>query len=143
MTSFSAGAERARPCGEGAPVLYQQGTAGRLVRGLLTCRPGQYFCAVGAKSVTDDPHPLKSLNSIRISYFGKMRRYAKNRSEENDGEPIKRELYLNRLIERKENGLVKIVAGIRRCGKSYLLFKLFYQYLLDSGVDAAGIIAVP
>jgi len=58
-------------------------------------------------------------------------------------ELIKRDLYLNRLIERKENGLIKVVTGIRRCGKSYLLFKLFYQYLLDSGVDAARIITVP
>lgn len=58
-------------------------------------------------------------------------------------EPIKRDIYLNRLIERKENGLIKVVTGIRRCGKSYLLFKLFYQYLLDSGVDASRIITVP
>lgn len=58
-------------------------------------------------------------------------------------ESIKRELYLNRLIERRENGLIKVVTGIRRCGKSYLLFKLYYQYLLDSGVDADRIIAVP
>ncbi len=58
-------------------------------------------------------------------------------------ETIKRELYLNRLIERRENGLIKVVTGIRRCGKSYLLFKLYYQYLLDSGVDADRIIAVP
>lgn len=42
-------------------------------------------------------------------------------------EPIKRDLYLNRLIEQKENGLVKVITGIRRCGKSYLLFQLFYQ----------------
>ncbi len=50
---------------------------------------------------------------------------------------------MNRLIERKENGLIKVVTGIRRCGKSYLLFKLFYGYLLDSGVDASRIITVP
>ena len=58
-------------------------------------------------------------------------------------ELIKRDLYLNRLIERRENGLIKVVTGIRRCGKSYLLFKLYYQYLLDSGVDASRIITVP
>lgn len=57
-------------------------------------------------------------------------------------EPIKRDIYLNRLIERKENGLIKVVTGIRRCGKSYLLFRLFYQYLLDSGVDASRIISI-
>lgn len=58
-------------------------------------------------------------------------------------EQIKRDLYLNRLIERRENGLIKVVTGIRRCGKSYLLFKLYYQYLLDSGVDAERIICIP
>ncbi len=41
-------------------------------------------------------------------------------------EQIKRDLYLNRLIERRENGMIKVVTGIRRCGKSYLLFKLYY-----------------
>ena len=49
-------------------------------------------------------------------------------------EQIKRDLYLNRLIERRENGMIKVVTGIRRCGKSYLLFKLYYQYLIESGV---------
>lgn len=58
-------------------------------------------------------------------------------------ETIKRDLYLNRLIERRENGLIKVVTGIRRCGKSYLLFRLYYQYLLDSGVDASRIIRIP
>lgn len=58
-------------------------------------------------------------------------------------EQIKRDIYLNRLIERRENGLIKVVTGIRRCGKSYLLFKLYYQYLLDSGVDAERIICIP
>ena len=57
-------------------------------------------------------------------------------------EAIKRDLYLNRLIDRKENGLIKVITGIRRCGKSYLLFKLYYQYLLDSGVSADRIITV-
>lgn len=58
-------------------------------------------------------------------------------------EPIKRDLYLNRLVERRENGLIKVITGIRRCGKSYLLFRLYYQYLLDSGVEASRIIRVP
>lgn len=56
---------------------------------------------------------------------------------------IKRDTYLNRLIERRENGLIKVVTGIRRCGKSYLLFKLYYQYLLDSGVEKNRIITIP
>lgn len=58
-------------------------------------------------------------------------------------EIIKRDIYLNRLIERRENGLIKVVTGIRRCGKSYLLFKLYYQYLLASGIDASRIIRIP
>ena len=58
-------------------------------------------------------------------------------------EPIKRDLYLNRLIERRENGLIKVITGIRRCGKSYLLFRLYYQYLLKSGVDPSRIITIP
>jgi len=58
-------------------------------------------------------------------------------------EQIKRDVYLNRLIERRENGMIKVVTGIRRCGKSYLLFRLYYQYLLDSGVDASRILTIP
>ena len=57
-------------------------------------------------------------------------------------ETIKRDLYLNRLIERRENGLIKVITGIRRCGKSYLLFNLYYQYLLDSGVEESRIIRI-
>ena len=47
---------------------------------------------------------------------------------------IKRDIYLNKLISRKENGLIKIVTGIRRCGKSYLLNELFVNHLKESGV---------
>ena len=47
---------------------------------------------------------------------------------------IKRDEYLNRIIDRKENGLIKVITGIRRCGKSFLLFNLFYDYLIESGV---------
>lgn len=46
-----------------------------------------------------------------------------------------RKTYLDRLIERKHNGLVKILTGIHGCGKSYLLRKLFRDYLIKSGVD--------
>ena len=53
---------------------------------------------------------------------------------------IKRDLYLNQLIERKQNGLIKVITGIRRCGKSYLLNTLFYDYLKSSGVDENHII---
>ena len=47
---------------------------------------------------------------------------------------IRRDLYLNKLIKRKNNGLIKVVTGIRRCGKSYLLNNLFYNHLIKSGV---------
>lgn len=53
---------------------------------------------------------------------------------------IKRDLYLNRLISRKENGLIKIITGIRRCGKSYLLDPLFKNYLVSEGVEKDHII---
>ena len=53
---------------------------------------------------------------------------------------IKRDYYLNKLIKRKNNGLIKVVTGIRRCGKSYLLNTLFYNHLLESGVDKEHII---
>lgn len=53
-----------------------------------------------------------------------------------------RNMYLNKLIRRKGNGMIKVITGIRRCGKTYLLFELFYQYLLDSGVDEQHIIKI-
>lgn len=53
---------------------------------------------------------------------------------------IKRDIYLNRLINRKNNGMIKVVTGVRRCGKSYLLFKLFYDYLRQNGVSEDHII---
>ena len=53
---------------------------------------------------------------------------------------IKRDVYLNKLISRKENGLIKIITGIRRCGKSYLLDPLFKNYLLESDVKEDHII---
>ena len=48
---------------------------------------------------------------------------------------IKRQTYLSEIIKRKQNGLVKVITGIRRCGKSYLLNTLFKNYLLESGVE--------
>ena len=53
---------------------------------------------------------------------------------------IKRDIYLNKLISRKENGLIKIITGIRRCGKSYLLDPLFKDYLIQNGVKEDHII---
>ena len=55
---------------------------------------------------------------------------------------IKRDDYLRRLIDKKENGLIKVITGIRRCGKSFLLFNLFYDYLIDSGVNEEQIITI-
>ena len=55
---------------------------------------------------------------------------------------IKRDFYLSKLIQHKKNGLVKIITGIRRCGKSYLLFKLFRDHLLESGIKEYHIISV-
>ena len=56
--------------------------------------------------------------------------------------PIKRDRFLNELISKKENGLIKVVTGIRRCGKSYLLFNLFYEHLLACGVKEENIIKI-
>ena len=53
---------------------------------------------------------------------------------------IKRDFYLNKLISRKNNGLIKVITGVRRCGKSYLLNTLFYRHLLDSNVSEDHIV---
>ena len=53
---------------------------------------------------------------------------------------FKREIWLNKLIRKKHNGLVKVITGIRRCGKSYLLFNLFKAHLLEEGVSPDHII---
>lgn len=55
---------------------------------------------------------------------------------------IKRDKYLNDLINHMHNGMVKVVTGIRRCGKSYLLFNIFKKYLLNQGIPASHIIMI-
>ena len=55
---------------------------------------------------------------------------------------INRDIYLSRLIDKRENGLIKVITGIRRCGKSYLLFYLFRDYLISSGVKEEQIIFI-
>lgn len=55
---------------------------------------------------------------------------------------IKRDYYLKKLVDKKENGRIKIITGIRRCGKSYLLCKLYKEYLLSHGVKEHQIISL-
>ena len=55
---------------------------------------------------------------------------------------IKRDLYLQQLIDRRHNGMIKVITGVRRCGKSYLVFNLFNNYLKSNGVDDKHIIKV-
>ncbi len=56
---------------------------------------------------------------------------------------IERNLYLDKLIARKENGAIKVITGMRRCGKSFLLFELFYKHLISTGVSKDHIICIP
>lgn len=56
---------------------------------------------------------------------------------------IKRDYYLQKLIAKKHNGLIKVITGMRRCGKSYLLFTLFKKHLLESGVAEDHIVEIP
>lgn len=53
---------------------------------------------------------------------------------------IERPRYLNKLIERRQNGLIKVISGNRRAGKSYLLFNLYHDYLIEDGVDESCIV---
>lgn len=55
---------------------------------------------------------------------------------------IRRDAYLRKLIDRKDNGLVKVITGIRRCGKSVLLFDLFKNHLIENGVKRDHIIEI-
>lgn len=55
---------------------------------------------------------------------------------------IKRDKYLNALINRMHNGLIKVVTGIRRCGKSYMIFTIFKNYLLEQGIDEGHIVSI-
>ncbi len=55
---------------------------------------------------------------------------------------IERKIYLNRLIDSRDNGLIKIITGIRRSGKSYLLFRLFADWLKEQGINDANIIKI-
>ena len=54
----------------------------------------------------------------------------------------KRQIYLDKLIARKDNGLIKVVTGVRRCGKSFLLFKLYKEYLNSLGIEDSHIMQI-
>ena len=53
---------------------------------------------------------------------------------------VERKVHLEKIIARRQNGLIKVITGVRRCGKSYLLFELYYRYLLSQNVPSASII---
>lgn len=55
---------------------------------------------------------------------------------------INRDFYLKKLISREKNGLIKVITGVRRCGKSYLLFNIFHDYLIEKGVAQSHIIEI-
>ena len=55
---------------------------------------------------------------------------------------IKRDKYLQKLVDRMHNGMIKVITGIKRSGKSYLVFKIFREYLKNNGVDDTHIIAI-
>ncbi len=55
---------------------------------------------------------------------------------------VARPIYLDKLIRLKHNGMIKIITGVRRCGKSYLLFELFLNHLLEQGVQEDYIVEV-
>lgn len=55
---------------------------------------------------------------------------------------LQKKQYLQKLISKKDNGRVKIITGIRRCGKSYLLFEIFTEYLKETGVAEEQIIGL-
>ena len=55
---------------------------------------------------------------------------------------IQRDIYLQRIIDRKENGMIKVITGLRRCGKSFLLFELYRDYLITQGIREEQIITI-
>ena len=68
--------------------------------------------------------------------------FVKNTKKGNDIMEIKRDHYLSQLIMRKDNGMIKVITGIRRCGKSFLLFRIFKHYLMENGIDREHIIEI-
>ena len=82
--------------------------------------------------------PFKPFDSV-------CNRLDKNLSTERNGRPImfKRDKYLNQLIRSRDNHQVKVITGIRRAGKSYLINEIFFDWLVENGVDATHIIKFP
>lgn len=85
--------------------------------------------------------PLTSESLLKYNIF-RNQVYIYSFSEWGPFMEIKRDVYLNKLIRKRKNGLIKVVTGIRRCGKSYLLFHLFHNHLLEEGVPENHIIEV-
>lgn len=75
-------------------------------------------------------------------YLNKLGKYVKNIQSGELEMEIKRDKYLNDLINRMHNGMIKVVTGIRRCGKSYLIFNIFKNYLIEQGVSESHIITI-
>ena len=55
---------------------------------------------------------------------------------------IKRDIYIQKLISRKDNGAIKVITGVRRCGKSYILFNLYYEYLRSLGITEDHVVKI-
>ena len=85
------------------------------------------------------PSPLKK---NLTAWHTLTRTTAHQISERRENMEIKRDLYLNKLIRKQKNGLIKVVTGIKGCGKSYLLFHLFHDHLLKSGMPPDHIIEI-
>lgn len=68
--------------------------------------------------------------------------YVKNIQRKDFVMNIKRDKYLNALINRMHNGMIKVVTGIRRCGKSYMIFTIFKNYLSEQGIDDTHIVSI-
>lgn len=88
----------------------------------------------------------KNTNEIFVRILRKMRIFAVDFNAMNDTKieqmRIDRNLYLKKLIDRQHNGMIKVITGVRRCGKSFLVFTIFCDYLRSQGVDDEHIIKV-
>ena len=88
----------------------------------------------------------KNTNEIFVRILRKMRIFAVDFNAMNDTKieqmRIDRNLYLKKLVDRQHNGMIKVITGVRRCGKSFLVFTIFCDYLRSQGVDDEHIIKV-